>query len=821
MATLVDVALTHGERGGDGKPHFNVLERHEQLLRALSASARSREPSPQLAVLLHGSVQLLLRDSLLAAAADVAPPSTGAAAALARRDWLPARPVLRLEPAELLATGETRAHWHDREGGRHAQTARWSADGRVLRLLLVDGAPRAAAAPLSHRGWLEAVLSADEPTVRRWLAADVQLRHEGGEARGVQAVAAELRAWADALRHSRRLELSRVTHPSLTRTRAHVFVEPFAGDGCGRPAAEARLVQVTLRWGVEGGGEVIVQIVRRTLTLKPHALAAVPFDLWAAAAAAGGGGVLHAPEEEGYESDEAPAGGRAGGRARGRGGRARGAARGAAAPRGEVYELLLPRVDKRALASFRAAQAADAEEHEGRPLRREGRGGREAGEGVGGGDEGRLVAAEDHGKEEEVAGSERVKAEAGEGRAEDSCDEEGDVGEGVWDEEDWKEEAAAAGVVKAEADLKSDAAAVEAAMKYEGRVLLTTGPHAGTQFSVLDAHAALMRLQGQASASTLASLAAMLEDDVEYSLHASHLSAPAELSICGKAQVLQHLKREELPRCANRLVGVQPIELLLHSRTSARFGRAPPKPMPVERVRDVIEWGGSGGVRRWRRVVDPPLAQHDWLRCLSRGRTAELGRLLAEQVVFMMLDVAPPSVLHGKAAVLEAVEAMGVRMDGRVHFVGRTRELDRFEWPLPAALLSKLAQEKSPTAKRAARHAEPSISQAILVGDWTPRGAKWYSDKRITLRETAEWREEMSQPKIALLVWERLPHDHPQTKPVWAELLRKERRMKAEAQQARAKVPAAPARPAWSEAAAKPTVRSRKGLIAAMPGQEK
>lgn len=204
----------------------------------------------------------------------------------------------------------------------------------------------------------------------------------------------------------------------------------------------------------------------------------------------------------------------------------------------------------------------------------------------------------------------------------------------------------------------------------------------------------------------------MLDEAVLFCIHYTRESAPPQITISGKQQVVHHVKTKELPRSRKRLVGAQPIELLADGRTSSRFNLEQPKPMPSQRVQDVVEWSDGGLVRSWRRVIDPHQSQHDWLRCVSKGRTAELGQLLTDDVVFLRGDVTPATMVRGRANVLEAIDVMGSRFDGHVLCVGRTRELHQFQWPLAAALLAKL-QPKPDTRPRGGNQvqSEPRILQ--------------------------------------------------------------------------------------------------------------
>ena len=141
----------------------NSLQRHERLVRMVAGDREHGHEKEQLEPLLHERCCLLVRDGLGETAIDLVPPTVGRQAVLRSGSLWPSVRVLRLEPAELLPNGDTRAHWQDGAGGRHAQTARWSDDGRLLRLILVKEPPP------THREWLEAVLQQEThrtPSVR-------------------------------------------------------------------------------------------------------------------------------------------------------------------------------------------------------------------------------------------------------------------------------------------------------------------------------------------------------------------------------------------------------------------------------------------------------------------------------------------------------------------------------------------------------------------------------------------------------------------------------------------------------------------------------
>eukprot|EP00966_Prymnesium_polylepis_P329113 7384859-Prymnesium_polylepis.2 len=344
-----------------------LVGRHEEFVRALSEGARvdASDRAALLAPLLHERCSVFCRDGFSEHARDVIEPALGRKSALESPLLSLQAAVLRLEPAELLhmfktrACNAARALEHrgcriqtDVHGERHAQTARWSADGLILRLTLVDDPPP------SHRSWLEAVLRGDGEAVRRWLAPDAVMLDEDGQAAGADDVVARLCAWGARCKGCSRLELSRTTHPTSGSTRLHVLLEGGASGGrndsgaagtivvgaaggaaggavCSDDRGGAVLLQETVQWATRtrdeahdearrtrdiaraGGAAVrsavrldvaVVKIRRRVLRLPegsvPPSLQ-LPLELWTAAALAGSEATLIGV---GYDDDDAVVG---------------------------------------------------------------------------------------------------------------------------------------------------------------------------------------------------------------------------------------------------------------------------------------------------------------------------------------------------------------------------------------------------------------------------------------------------------------------------------------------------------------------------------
>ena len=121
----VDRTDEQGERTHAGG-RFNLLHRLEALVRACNGSDRS-----DLAALLHGRCSLRVREGSYADTASEKRSVLGseATAALLGQAAASAQ-IIRMEPAELLPSGETRVHWRDANGERHGLNAVWTADGR-------------------------------------------------------------------------------------------------------------------------------------------------------------------------------------------------------------------------------------------------------------------------------------------------------------------------------------------------------------------------------------------------------------------------------------------------------------------------------------------------------------------------------------------------------------------------------------------------------------------------------------------------------------------------------------------------------------------
>jgi len=130
---------------------FNALHAHEELVRLLPLGVRA------VAFMLHERCRMLARTGFSDLDREL---WTAQGREEVLRCGLHLKPILRLEPAELLPDGETRSNWLDEAGARHALAVRWSATGHALRVVLVD------APPTSHREWAAHVEMGDEVRVR-------------------------------------------------------------------------------------------------------------------------------------------------------------------------------------------------------------------------------------------------------------------------------------------------------------------------------------------------------------------------------------------------------------------------------------------------------------------------------------------------------------------------------------------------------------------------------------------------------------------------------------------------------------------------------
>ena len=141
---------------------FNALHAHEELVRLLPLGLRA------VALMLHERCRMLARTGFRDLDQEL---WTAQGREEVLRCGLHLKPILRLEPAELLPDGETRSNWLDEAGARHALAVRWSATGHALRVVLVD------APPTSHREWAAHVEMGDEVRVR--VRARVRVRVRG------------------------------------------------------------------------------------------------------------------------------------------------------------------------------------------------------------------------------------------------------------------------------------------------------------------------------------------------------------------------------------------------------------------------------------------------------------------------------------------------------------------------------------------------------------------------------------------------------------------------------------------------------------------
>jgi hypothetical protein len=182
---LDDAGAVAGERT-DGKDRFNILLRHEGLVR-LCSDLRSgddfADPSfgdselasrslgattvASLGAVLHERCSVHVREGFEDIAKELQC-ERGKHNVLKSKVLIPSVRTLRMEPAELLTTGETRLTWRDAKGLRHGQTVRWSVDGLALRVVDVLGPPP------THREWMEA-LTTRSPTVSHLLGKEALL----------------------------------------------------------------------------------------------------------------------------------------------------------------------------------------------------------------------------------------------------------------------------------------------------------------------------------------------------------------------------------------------------------------------------------------------------------------------------------------------------------------------------------------------------------------------------------------------------------------------------------------------------------------------
>ena len=188
---------------------FNALHAHEELVRLLPLGLRA------VSFMLHERCRMLARTGFSDLAQEL---WTAQGRDEVLGCGLHLEPILRLEPAELLPGGETRSHWLDYEGERHALAVRWSATGHALRVVLVD------APPTSHREWAVLVETGDEAALRRLLAPGVVLRDATNErtACGLEEVLGVLLCWSRAAR-GRVHRVTRAEHPAAGYTRLHLL----------------------------------------------------------------------------------------------------------------------------------------------------------------------------------------------------------------------------------------------------------------------------------------------------------------------------------------------------------------------------------------------------------------------------------------------------------------------------------------------------------------------------------------------------------------------------------------------------------------------
>lgn len=805
---------------------FNVLLRHEGLVRTCSALGGAdmahaltdgAVTAGGLAALLHERCSVHVRASFAADAAEKQA-YQGRAAVIASKVLLPAtdeQKAARLEPAELLQSGETAVAWRDASGARRSQCARWSADGKVLRLVVVEQPPP------THRQWVEA-LQQRSALCSSLVAADVMLTDADGVFVGRERVLPRLLGWADyvagavgdpASAHAA-LQVSRATHLPGLRTRVHVAgTWPTSAGG----APTLSLLQETIEWvaapklskkerklNPDAPSWVIRAIWRRGLEMPardggaPQPPSMMPMNLYSAAALAPSNAVLTGPAD--FEGED---------------GTPSGVDRGGTYARreptgrddGDDGDDDLDDLDD-VLGGARARKASGEAEKENGPnaaLER------------------RVAAAVAAAVARRRWGSLGLRLRV--------------------------QEAAVAAVAEAEAEADEERAAADAlagsappdpsALAYAGLIVLGESAaegRSGEMFDTLEESAALVQLQGKGGPPSLKALFAAMDEQIEFTLcSGAHTAAPTYAPIRGKPAVKKHMQEKQFPRLAQRrLKSSQPAALLADGRTAVSFEVYIDGGESVERLQDVVEWADNGKVVRWCRVVEPLPTQRDWLTLFSKGKASALGELLSQSVTFTSVDApagSEPKVSRGKEEVEAVLSSLAARMGGAIHHIGRSRELSPSGWAWPGEPAPPPAEPAGPSApssglveggvtaeellERGAAAAgrllgvgkpkgkggppPPVLMQAIMVGAWRPLGAKWYGEKEVALRETAEW----TGRRITRIAWETLPANHPQALPVWARW--RSRQLRARKKEARRRdAPPRPAfwekRPAWDDA---------------------
>ena len=796
-AVWLDDTLAAGERT-DGAHVFNVLLRHETLVRtcndlehqgssAVELAAPLSATTAGLAALLHDRVSVHVREGFEDRSRELSV-AHGKRAVLESRMLLPSHRALRMEPAELLPSGETRVHWRDMRGVRHGMDARWSVEGLALRIILVTGS----SLPPTHREWVEA-LRQRSPSTSSLLAPDVVLHDiEDGSAGGGMTVGSErvlprLLRWSAAAvagggaggggggGGATALTLSRTTHLPGNRTRISIAGRwPMAAGG---PAALS-LLQETIEWRPvkgkragarrQGGGWAVQQIWRRVLAMPNPGSTPLPMEIYRAAALAGSTAVLcgpHVGDDDGFEAAD--------GRSRGGSSSVVGrssvlTAHSEASDEGDGADAskvgLLTAPSREPLKQRAAAQLA-AKTVEGRA---------EA--------ERRKLEA-------------RVAAAVATARLRDKFD-------------------AMARRLRARRALMPHHNLEPAALSYAGVLVLRgADERSGELFDTLEEAARLVRLQAAGGSRARELIEEMIDDDVEYVECSGHAGAPPSATVGGRARAFAHLSERELPRARHSLISSEPAALLLDGRTATGFELRVAPPSPPDRLMDVLSWSESGKVTRWVRVVEPHACQRDWLQLLAKGRGEALGGMLRADARLDLLDGPTPRRARGDAEASDLVASLALRMHGKVHHIGRSRQIGEWAWPDDGGAEAAAGPgEGARRGRRGAPAPPPTIWQAIVIGAWRPHGGKWYAEEEAAMRETALW----VGNKVSRLVWERLPPDHPQAAPVWERWRMRQRRAAKAAREAKLKLamPARDPRPAWSDEPLRNEVpRSRKGLV--------
>lgn len=416
----------------------------------------------------------------------------------------------------------------------------------------------------------------------------------------------------------------------------------------------------------------------------------------------------------------------------------------------------------------------------------------------------------------------------------------------------------------------------------DGMVRLTQGKHRGEWLDTVEAHARLIELQADGGAGSRGELRKWLDPEVTAQVHLGSMPASAAHDEASKAEalasfgggcdaVLAGLDASELKRARRAVSGVHPATVLEDGLTSIlmRVGTG----ASAERVEDVVRWTEGGLVGAWWRVRQPQVCHREWLQAVGTGGVARLAPLLSSDVQFIVTgeggsgDGAMRA--QGREAVLAALAARSTRMKGGMQLIGRTRHVGGSEaggaaaggapivspghdcergvfelgkagtrcglddsqihaWlvEVPAADGAIFAPSGGRRGRAAAQPTRHLLTQTVVVGRWRVPGSKWYSEGRVSLRETLGWRQIVNAADghvsrtVARVLWELLPADHHQAVQVWARLadrLRREKQAvgeKTASAAAAAKESQAAMAGGWCDKPAPLLPRSRQRLIA-------